>query len=92
MAVSRVEGAQVGLERVEALAQETGMAESHSFDAVRAGLLEELERWEEALEAYHDASSKTTNTCEIRYFEGKIEEIQKKSTARVGKERGPSSS
>ena len=92
VAVSRVEGAQVGLERVEALAQETGMAESHSFDAVRAGLLEELERWEEALEAYHDASSKTTNTCEIRYFEGKIEEIQKKSTARVGKGRGPSSS
>jgi predicted RNA polymerase sigma factor len=68
------------------------MAESHSFDAVRAGLLEELARWDEALEAYRDASSKTTNASEIRYFEGKIEEIQINLTARVGKERGPSSS
>ncbi len=68
------------------------MAEGQSFDAVRAGLLEELERWDEALQAYHDASNKTANASEIRYFEGKIEEIEKKSAASVGKGRGPSSS
>ena len=34
----------------------------------------------------------TTSANEILYFEGKIEEIEKKSTASVGKGRGPSSS
>jgi hypothetical protein len=49
--------------------------------------------WEEALQADHDASSKTTTASgETLHFDGRIEKTEKGSTAGVGKSPGRSSS
>ena len=91
VAISRVAGPTAGLELIEALRNEKGMTERHPFHAVRAGLLEELEHWDEAHRAYENALQRTTNASEIQYFRSKIEEMEKKLVAPVGKGRGCSS-
>ncbi len=77
VAVSRVTGPAAGLELVDALRNVTAVVSRHSFHAVRAGLLEELQRWPEARQAYRDALGLTTNTSEIDYFNEKLREIEK---------------
>ncbi len=92
VAVSRAWGPAAGLELVDSLRDDEQITRRHSFHAVRAALLEELERWPEACQSYGDALSKTTNTSEIRYFQDRLKEMEKKLATSVGNGGGCSSS
>ena len=85
VAISRVEGPAKGLAMVDALAGERAIADRHAYYAVRAGLLEELERWDEARGAFLEARNRTENMSEIRYFEEKIRELERNLEGSVGK-------
>ena len=85
VAVSRVEGATAGLALVDALAGDKSIAGRHAFYAVRAGLLYELEQWEDAREAAREARRRTSNASEVRYFDELLAEIEKMQERAVGK-------
>lgn len=80
----RTAGPEAGLELLDALAAEPGIPDRHAFHSLRAGLLEESGRLEEAALAYRDACDRTVNTSEIEYFREKIRQLEKSSYSAVG--------
>lgn len=73
VAVGMVEGAQRGLELMEALAET--LHRYHLFHAARADLLRRLDRLDEAAAAYRRALDLTGNEVERRFLEGRLAEI-----------------
>ena len=77
--MSRLDGARAGLDLVDALGGEKGLADRHPFHAVRGGLLEKIGRGREARAAFELARARTTNTDEARYFQSKIDGLGDKT-------------
>ena len=69
VAVAEVEGAEVALALVDALTRD--LDRSHVFHAVRADLLERLERKDEATAAYDAAISRTDNAAARAFLQGR---------------------
>jgi RNA polymerase sigma factor (sigma-70 family) len=68
IAESMVLGPQLGLERLDALAADPRLANSHRLDAARAHLHERAGQRERALACYQRASARTTSQAERDYL------------------------
>jgi RNA polymerase sigma-70 factor (ECF subfamily) len=75
VAVAMASGAQVGLDLVDGLARDGGLAGSHLLPAVRADLLRRLGRIESAASAYLEAIALTANDAERAYLSRRLGEV-----------------
>lgn len=71
VAISQRDGAEAGLALLAQWNNGSVLHEHHAFYSVRAGLLEELGRVDEALLQLAEARKRTTNQDEIRYLDAK---------------------
>jgi RNA polymerase sigma-70 factor (ECF subfamily) len=75
IAVSMVEGAEVGLRMVDALAESGELDGYHLLPATRAELLRRLERRTEAGAAYQQAIELVSSAAERRYLERRLAQL-----------------
>jgi RNA polymerase sigma factor (sigma-70 family) len=68
IATAMVHGPAVGLERLDALAEDPRLEGHHRLDAVRAHLLERIGDHEGAIAAYQRAAQRTTSVSEQNYL------------------------
>jgi RNA polymerase sigma factor (sigma-70 family) len=68
IALAMVQGPEVGLRRLDALAADARLAGNHRLDAVRAHLLERAGDRKAAIAHYRLAAARTTSTPEQRYL------------------------
>ncbi|HEY2964255.1 MAG TPA: RNA polymerase sigma factor [Pyrinomonadaceae bacterium] len=80
-AVAMSEGAEDGLELIEAAGAGGRLDNYYLFHAARADLLRRLDRFDEAHAAYERALSLTTNRVEQNYIQRRLAETEGKSTA-----------
>ena len=75
VAVAMAEGPAAGLELVEALAGDGGLAGYHLLAATRADLLRRLGRLDDAAAAYAEALDLVGSDVERRYLERRLAEV-----------------
>lgn len=75
VAVAMSQGLEIGLEMVDALADDPEITAYHLFHAARADLLRRMRRAPEALESYGRALSLTSNEVEKRYLQRRIDAL-----------------
>jgi RNA polymerase sigma-70 factor, ECF subfamily len=76
VAVARAEGPEAGLRIVESLvANGAALDEYQPYHAARADLLRQLDRKEEAVDAYRRAVELTDGDAERRYLRGRLAEL-----------------
>jgi RNA polymerase sigma factor (sigma-70 family) len=76
IAIGQAHGPAAGLEALDELASEPKLAEYHYFAAARADFLRRLHRLDEALDAYHEAMSRTENAVEREFLEARLKELR----------------
>ena len=74
IAISWHEGPQAGLDHLEALAGEPGLARQHHWHAARGHALARLGRHAAAAQAYRRASELAQTPAEIAYLSARAEE------------------
>src|SRR5262245_44711675 len=84
-AVAMSDGFEKGLDLIEELGANRKLHDYYLFHAARADLLRRLSRFQEAIAAYANALSLTTNSVERRYLRRRISELinEKKDCADV---------
>lgn len=76
VAVAMARGPDVGLARLDALAEEKDLVRYHLFHAARADLLRRAGQRTEALGAYRDALKICSNAVEARFLEDRIRRLE----------------
>jgi len=77
VAVSRLQGAQAGLDALRALGQPEALTRRHAYHTVEGTLLAELGRDADAVTAFERALARTRNPTEQRYLRGRIDTLKK---------------
>jgi RNA polymerase sigma-70 factor, ECF subfamily len=76
VAIAMADGAERGLERLDALAMLEVLDRNHLFHSARADLLARLGRNEEAIKAYRRALALVTTTAERRFLERRLRGLE----------------